>query len=52
MGLARVPFERGEKAKHQNKQISVAYRANLKLADLLKVPNNAIKCIYSEIQGT
>ena len=38
--------------KHQNKQISVVYRANLKLGDLLKVPNNAIKCIYSEIQGT
>ena len=36
MGLARVPFEGGQKAKHQNKQNYSGVRAILRLADLLK----------------
>jgi len=43
MGLAHAPFEGGQKAKHQNKQISVVYRAILRLVNLLKVPNKPLK---------
>ena len=49
MGLARVPFEGGQKAKHQNKQNFSGVRAILRLADLIKVPHMPIKFIYTEI---
>ena len=51
MGLARVPFEGGQKAKHQNKQNYSGVRAILRLADLLKVPHMPIKFIFTEILG-
>ena len=51
MGLARVPFEEGQTAKHQNKQNYSGVRAILRLADLLKVPHMPIMFIYTEILG-
>ena len=51
MGLAHVPFEGGQKAKHQNKQNSVVCRAVLRLVIILKVPNKLLKGIYTKILG-
>ena len=46
MGLAHVPFEGGQTAKHQNKVFAVLYRAISWLLDLLKVHNKQLNFIF------
>ena len=49
MGLTHVPFERGQKAKHQNKQNYSGVRPILSPLFYLKVHNKPLKCIYNQI---